>query len=64
MLGEVWQWIAKMNPILYMVNAFRYGFLGYSDVNIAVALAVIIGFNLILFGVVYSLLERGVGIRT
>ncbi|RUO63459.1 ABC-2 type transport system permease protein [Pseudidiomarina planktonica] len=64
MLGEAWQWVAKMNPILYMVNAFRYGFLGYSDVNMAVALTVIIGFNIALFAVVYSLLERGVGIRT
>lgn len=64
MLGDVWQTIAKLNPILYMVNAFRYGFLGYSDVNIGVAMGVIIGFNILFFAVAYSLLNRGVGIRS
>ena len=33
LLPEVWQWISKINPIVYMVNGFRYGFLGVSDVN-------------------------------
>jgi len=64
MLGDVWQWIAKLNPILYMVNAFRYGFLGYSDVNVGLAIGVIVGFNVIFFAVAYSLLKRGVGIRS
>jgi len=64
MLGDVWQSVAKLNPILYMVNAFRYGFLGYSDVNIALAMGVIIAFNLVLFMVAYTLLQRGVGIRS
>lgn len=64
MLGEVWQTIAKMNPILYMVNAFRYGFLGYSDVSMVAALSVIIGFNVVFFAIAYTLLNRGVGIRT
>jgi len=64
MLGDVWQFIAKLNPILYMVNAFRYGFLGYSDVSVMASMAVIIGFNVVFFVVAYSLLKRGVGIRT
>jgi len=38
MLPEFWQGASRLNPILYMVNAFRYGFLGVSDVNVSVAL--------------------------
>jgi ABC-2 type transport system permease protein len=33
LLPEFWQWVSKLNPILYMVNAFRYGMLGVSDSN-------------------------------
>lgn len=64
LLPDVWQTIAQVNPILYMVNAFRFGFLGISDVSITAALGVIIGFNLILFITAYTLLKRGVGIRS
>lgn len=64
LLPGVWQTIAQANPILYMVNAFRFGFLGVSDVNIGVALAVLIGFNIVLFITAYTLLKRGVGIRS
>lgn len=38
LLPEFWQGVSQLNPILYMVNAFRYGFLGTSDVNITFAL--------------------------
>ena len=64
MLPEFWQWVSKINPIVYMVNGFRYGFLGVSDVNHYVALALLVGFNVVLLGVAYSLINRGVGIRT
>ncbi len=52
------------NPVLYMVNGFRYGFLGQSDVGIGVAIAVLVGFNVLFFGVAYYILEKGIGIRS
>ncbi|MCW8091962.1 ABC transporter permease [Alteromonas sp. ASW11-130] len=64
LLPEFWQWVSKANPIVYMVNGFRYGFLGVSDVNIEVALALLVGFNVLLFGVAYYLLDTGKGIRS
>ncbi|MFT4937257.1 MAG: ABC-2 type transport system permease protein [Paraglaciecola sp.] len=63
LLPEVWQWISKINPIVYMVNGFRYGFLGVSDVNYLVSLALLVLFNVILLNVAHSLIKRGVGIR-
>ena len=63
MLPEFWQGVSLANPILYMVNAFRYGIIGVSDIDISYAFAIIIGFNALLFGWSLSLLNRGVGIR-
>lgn len=42
LLPEFWQGVSKANPIIYMVNAFRYGFLGASDIAIEVAFALIL----------------------
>ncbi len=64
LLPEFWQWVSKANPIVYMVNGFRYGFLGVSDVNYLVSLALLVVFNLLLFTVAYQLINRGVGIRS
>ena len=64
LLPEVWQWISKINPIVYMVNGFRYGFLGVSDVNYLISMGLLVVFNVILLSVAYSLINRGVGIRT
>jgi ABC-2 type transport system permease protein len=63
LLPEFWQTASLGNPVLYMINAFRYGILGVSDIDIAVALTIIIGFivGLTLFSLL--LLERGVGIK-
>jgi len=63
LLPEFWQQVSLGNPILYMVDSFRYGFRGVSDINLAVALAVILVFNIALFAVCLTLLERGTGIR-
>jgi ABC-2 type transport system permease protein len=46
-----------------MVNAFRYGFLGVSDVNIGLAFALMIGAAVALFTIAVALMERGAGIR-
>ncbi|MGH8495454.1 MAG: ABC transporter permease [Gammaproteobacteria bacterium] len=63
LLPEFWQDLSKANPILYMVNAFRYGVLGVSDVNLGTAYAIIVGFVVGLFGFSLFLMNRGVGIR-
>jgi ABC-2 type transport system permease protein len=55
--------ISYANPILYMVNAFRYGFLGISDVGIGKALAIMLGAAAVMFVVVVGLMNRGTGIR-
>lgn len=63
-LPEIWQTVSQANPIIYMVNGFRYGYLGSADINYMYALALLIGFNVILFAVAYTLLNRGTGIRS
>ena len=63
MLPPFWQDASLFNPILYMINAFRYGILGVSDIDIVTAFAIILLFVLALFGYSLWLLERGVGIR-
>jgi ABC-2 type transport system permease protein len=64
MLGEPWQAISRANPILYMVNAFRYGVLGISDVHVGMAFVVMLGFVVALSIVALQLLKRGVGLRS
>ena len=64
MLGEPWQAISRVNPILYMVNAFRFGVLGISDVNIGVAFVVMLAFVAGLSILALQLLKRGVGLRS
>ena len=63
LLPEFWQKVSMANPILYMVNAFRYGILGTSDISIGVAYAILLGFVVVLFTACLLLLNRGVGIR-
>ncbi len=63
LLPSFWQDVSLINPILYMVNAFRYGLLGVSDIDISVAYGMIMLFIVILFSFSLSLLNRGVGIR-
>lgn len=64
LLAEPWRTIAQGNPILYMVNAFRYGMLGHSDIDIGIAYAIILAFFVVMFSVALLLLNRGYGIRT
>ena len=63
-LGEPWHSISLANPILYMVNAFRYGMLGVSDIHIGVAYAVMVFFAFALGGFGLFLLHRGIGMRS
>jgi ABC-2 type transport system permease protein len=63
LLPEWAQKLSYINPILHMVNAFRYGFLGVSDVNVVVAFAIMIAFLVILFAAALVMMNRGNGIR-
>ncbi|MBH8580139.1 ABC transporter permease [Halomonas pacifica] len=64
LLPSFWQGVSLLNPILYMVNVFRYGFLGVSDIPVGWALAAILCFILLLFAIALWMLERGKGIRS
>lgn len=63
LLPEFWQGVSKVNPILYMVNAFRYGVLGISDISISTAYAIVVLFVVVLFSFCLYLMNRGIGIR-
>jgi ABC-2 type transport system permease protein len=64
MLPEFWQTVSAFNPILYMVNAFRYGMLGESDMSITSAFLILILFTSVLFAISLHLLNKGIGIKT
>jgi ABC-2 type transport system permease protein len=63
LLPEFWQKVSLGNPILYMVNAFRYGILGVSDISIGYAYVIVVFFVVGLFTLNLVLLNRGIGIR-
>jgi len=64
LLPDFWRNVSAFNPILYMVNGFRYGILGVSDVKIAYAYAIMGGFALALGSLCLWLLHRGIGLRS
>ena len=64
LLPEFWRTVSLGNPILYMVNAFRYGILGVSDIPISTAFAVVGIFIVALWSLSLFLLKRGVGIKS
>ena len=64
LLPEFWQDVSKINPIVYMVNAFRYGFLGVSDVSLTLSLTMIISFVSLFFALTMYLINKGIGIRS
>ncbi len=63
LLPGFWQHVALANPILYMVNAFRYGMLGQSDISLTVALTLMSAFTLAAYLYANFLLMRGAGVR-
>jgi len=64
LLPPFWQKVSVVNPILYMVNGFRYGMLGVSDVSLFQTYGVILVAGVILFTWCLILLHRGTGLRT
>jgi ABC-2 type transport system permease protein len=63
MLPAFWQKVSLANPVLYMVNGFRFGILGVSDINIYVSYAVIAAFVTGLFAFSLYLLNKSAGLR-
>lgn len=64
MLPEMWQSVSKINPILYMVNAFRYGFLGISDISVVHALLAIVVAIVIFMSTALYLLKNSKRLRS
>lgn len=64
MLPEIWQKLSLLNPILYMVNGFRYGFLGISDVNVWIGFSMLVLLVIGLFWLNLYLVKKGVGLKT
>jgi ABC-2 type transport system permease protein len=64
LLPEFWQNVSVFNPILYMVNGFRLGMLGTSDVSLAMTYTVILVAGALLFTWCMILLHRGTGLRS
>jgi ABC-2 type transport system permease protein len=62
-LPAFFRYLSLANPILYMVNAFRYGFLGFSDVSVAVSFGVMGGFIVVLLVIILVLFKRGAGLK-
>jgi ABC-2 type transport system permease protein len=63
MLPGIWQTLSKGNPILYMINAFRFGLIGVTDVNIELAYIITGGFIVLLASISLLLLHKGIGIK-
>jgi len=64
LLPPFWKFVSALNPIFYMVNTFRYGILGTSDVDVTWAFFILCVFIVILFTSCIWLLRRGTGLRT
>lgn len=63
LLPEFWRTLSLANPMLYMIDAFRYGLLGVSEIPLGIAFAIVMVFIALLTGISLSLLRRGVGIK-
>ena len=64
LLGSPWKEISLANPILYIVDAFRHAFIGYSEIPFSYTFAILIFANTFLFSFNYYMIKRGYGLRT
>lgn len=64
LLPPFWQAVSKLNPIVYMISGFRYGFLGIADVSIAITLGVLMIFLVVFYALTWILIEQGRGLRS
>ncbi|ATZ95496.1 MULTISPECIES: ABC transporter permease [Dickeya] len=64
LLSPFWQAVSKLNPVVYMISGFRFGFLGIHDVPLPLTLAVLLAFIVVFYGLSWWLIERGRGLRS
>lgn len=64
MLPPIWETISKVNPIVYMISGFRYGFLGTIDVPIFLSIGILVLFIVVLYSVCWYLIQKGRGLRS
>lgn len=64
LLPPFWQAVSKLNPIVYMVSGFRFGFLGVNDVPLWLTMTVLVAFIMVLYSLAWYLIERGRGLRS
>lgn len=64
LLPPFWQAVSKLNPIVYMISGFRYGFLGIQDVSLVLTITILLLFIVGFYAVVWQLIERGRGLRS
>ncbi|MEI7375390.1 MULTISPECIES: ABC transporter permease [Dickeya] len=64
LLSPFWQTVSKLNPIVYMISGFRFGFLGIHDVPLPLTLMVLLAFIVAFYGLSWWLIERGRGLRS
>ena len=62
-LPEFWQGLTYANPIFYLINGFRYGFLGFADVSILLSVGVLLGLTAALIAVNWYMIKRGLGLK-
>lgn len=62
-LTGLWQTLTHYNPIFYIINGFRHGFLGFSDVSIYTSFGVLIALNVIFAGIAWYLIKIGLGLK-
>jgi ABC-2 type transport system permease protein len=63
-LPPIWQTISKINPIVYMIDGFRYGFSGRSDLNIWFSFTILISFTAVLWVLSWYFLKKGIGLKS
>lgn len=63
LLPQIWQYVSYANPIVYMINGFRYGLLGVADTSIWMSFAVLVGLVALLIGANYYIFKTGKGLR-
>ena len=62
-LPPFWQGVSLVNPVFYIINGFRYGFLGTSDVSLTTCILVLLGLTLVLLAINWYYLKKGLGLR-
>lgn len=64
MLSPAWQMVAQFNPLLYVINGFRYAMLGFSDVSFSFTIAVLFVMIFVLYFIVLHLMRHSTGVRS